>query len=217
MFVANRMSQPVITVPPALPIQDALDLMRKEKISRLPVVDRRGRLVGIVSEKDLLHAAPSSATSLSVWELSYLLSKVTVEEVMIHQVITISGDTPIEEAARIMSDRRIHGLPVVKKNEVVGMITANDIFHLFLELLGAREAGVRMTILVRNVPGEYSRITRAIFDAGGNIVAFSQFLGESTENRHAILKVEGVAENALREAVTPLVLKVVDMRTMKPS
>jgi acetoin utilization protein AcuB len=216
MFVADRMSRPVITVPPTLPIQDALSLMRKEKVSRLPVVDRRGRLVGIVSEKDLLHAAPSSATSLSVWELSYLLSKVTVEEIMTRQVITISGDTPIEEAARVMSDNSIHGLPVMKKSEVVGMITANDIFRLFLELLGAREPGVRMTILVRNIPGEYSRITRAIFDAGGNIVALSQFLGESTENRHAILKVEGVDELTLRKVVTPLVVRLVDSRTMKP-
>src|SRR4030043_2170852 len=110
MLVADPLPRPVITVPPTLPIQDALSLMRKEKVSRLPVVDRRGRLVGIVSEKDLLHAAPSSATSLSVWELSYLLSKVTVEEIMTRQVITISGDTPIEEAARVMSDNSIHGL-----------------------------------------------------------------------------------------------------------
>ncbi len=217
MFVADRMSRPVITAPPSLPIQDALSLMRKEKISRLPVVDRRGRLVGIVSEKDLLHAAPSSATSLSVWELSYLLSKVTVEEVMTRQVITISGDTPIEEAARVMSDNAIHGLPVMKKNEIVGMITANDIFRVFLELLGAREPGVRLTVLVRNIPGEYARLTRAIFDIGGNILALGSFLGESTENRHTTLKIEGVSEAALRKAVTPIVLRVVDLRMMKPA
>ncbi len=212
MLVGERMSKPVITVHPETPMQEALNLMRKEKIRRLPVVDRNGRLVGIVTEKDLLHASPSSATSLSVWELHYLLSKITIEEVMTRQVVTVTEDTPIEEAARQMVDNHAGGLPVMRGEEVVGIITETDLFKVFLELLGAREAGVRISALVRNVPGELARLTKAVYEAGGNILALGTFLGESTQNREMTLKVEGVPKEALQKAIEPVVVRVLDVR-----
>lgn len=209
------MSKPVITVRPETPMQEALNLMHKEKIRRLPVVDRNGRLVGIVTEKDLLHASPSSATSLSVWELNYLLSKITIGEVMTRQVVTVTEDTPIEEAARMMVDNQAGGLPVMRGEEVVGIITETDLFKVFLELLGAREAGIRISALVRNVPGELARLTKAVYEAGGNILALGTFLGESTQNREMTLKVEGVAKEALQKAVEPVVVRVLDVRETK--
>ncbi len=212
MLVGERMSRPVITVHPETPMQEALNLMRNEKIRRLPVVDKSGRLVGIVTEKDLLHASPSSATSLSVWELNYLLSKITVDEVMTREVVTVTEDTPIEEAARLMVDNHAGGLPVMRGEEVVGIITETDLFKIFLELLGAREAGVRISALVRNVPGELARLTRAVYEAGGNILALGTFLGESTQNREMTLKVEGVPKEALQKAVEPVVVRVLDVR-----
>lgn len=212
MLVGDRMSKPVITVRPETPMQEALNLMHKEKIRRLPVVDRNGRLVGIVTEKDLLHASPSSATSLSVWELNYLLSKITIEEVMTRQVVTVREDIPIEEAARLMVDNHAGGLPVMRGEEVVGIITETDLFKVFLELLGAREAGIRISALVRNVPGELARLTRAIYEAGGNILALGTFLGESTQNREMTLKVEGVLKDALQKAIEPVVVRVLDVR-----
>ncbi len=215
MLVGERMSKPVITVRPETPMQEALNLMHKEKIRRLPVVDKSGRLVGIVTEKDLLHASPSSATSLSVWELNYLLSKITVEEVMTRQVVTVTEDNPIEEAARLMVDNHAGGLPVMRGEEVVGIITETDLFKIFLELLGAREAGVRISALVRNVPGELARLTRAVFEAGGNILALGTSLGESTQNREMTLKVEGVSKEALQKAVEPVVARVLDVRETK--
>ena len=121
MLVQERMSHPVITIKPETPIMDVHNLMRKEHIRRLPVIDERKRLVGIVSEKDILHAKPSGATSLSVWEVQYLLSEITVEEVMTRDVITINEDTPLEEAARIMADNKIGGLPVLRDGKVVGI------------------------------------------------------------------------------------------------
>ncbi len=111
MLVKDRMSRPVITIHPSTPINEALKLMRLEKIRRLPVVDKKGRLIGIVSERDLLHASPSSATSLTIWEVNYLLSKIEVKSVMTKQVITISEETPLEDAAQIMADNKIGGLP----------------------------------------------------------------------------------------------------------
>jgi acetoin utilization protein AcuB len=213
MLVAERMSHPVLTINPDMPIQDALNFMRKEHIQRLPVVDKRGRLVGIITEEDLLHASPSDVSSLSVYELTYLLSKITVDEIMTREVITIEGDTPIEEAARIMADTKIGGLPVMREGQVVGIITETDLFKIFLELLGAREPGVRLSALVPNVPGELAQLTSAIFNAGGNIMALGTALGQSSENRELIVKVAGVTDQELKEAIEPFIEQFVDIRT----
>src|SRR5208337_4629344 len=95
--------------------------------------------------RDLLYASPSPATSLSIWELNYLLGKLTLDKVMTRDVITVAEDAPIEEAARMMADHKIGGLPVVKDGSLVGVITETDVFRAFLELLGARRPGVRIT------------------------------------------------------------------------
>ena len=112
MFVGERMAHPVISLTPDVPIHDALVMFKKEHIRRAPVM-KDGKLVGIVSERDLLNASPSPVTSLSVWEMNYLISKVTVKQVMSKKVKTIDVGTPIEEAARIMADLKIGGLPVM--------------------------------------------------------------------------------------------------------
>jgi acetoin utilization protein AcuB len=134
MLVQDRMSRPVITVTPETPFQEALKLMQAKKIRRLPVVNPAGHLVGIVSERDLLHASPSPATSLSVWELNYLLWRLTVGDIMAEKVVTVNPATPIVEAARLMVEKKIGGLPVVNEsNRVVGIITETDIFKAFVE------------------------------------------------------------------------------------
>lgn len=212
MLVKERMSHPVVTVHPEIPIMEALNLMKKEHIRRLPVVDKRGRLVGIVSEQDLLQAAPSSATSLSVWEVNYLIGKIIVNQVMTKDVITIAEDTPLEEAARIMVDNKIGGIPVIRKRQVVGLITETDLFKIFLELLGAREVGVRLACLVPNIPGNLTQLTKAIFDAGGNVLSLGTFLGESSENREITLKVEGISAQTLEESIKPYVERILDIR-----
>ena len=212
MLVGERMSSPVITVKPDLPIQDALNLMRQEHVRRFPVVNERGHLVGIVSERDLLHASPSDVTSLSIWEINYLLSKITVKTIMTRDVITITEDTPLEDAARIMADNKIGGLPILRNDDLVGIITETDLFRIFLELLGAREPGVRVAALVPNIPGELAKLTKAVFDIGGNIVALGTFLGESSENREVCIKVADVSAADLEEAIEPIVEKVIDIR-----
>ena len=212
MLVGERMTRPVLSVSPDTPIQEALARMRKERVSRYPVIDKKGKLVGIVSEDDLLHASPSDVTSLSVWEINYLLSKITVERVMTTEVITVSEDMPLEEAARIMADNRVGGLPVIKGQAVVGMITQTDVFKLFLEMLGARESGLRVTTLVKEVPGVLHCLTQAIDEAGGNIIALSTFAGESTEDREVTLKVDQIDEQAIRKALKPYVIEIKDLR-----
>jgi len=212
MLVGERMTHPVITVEPDTPVQEALNMMRRENVRRMPVTDSAGHLVGIVAERDLLHASPSDATSLSVWELNYLLSKIVVKEVMTKDVVTITEDTLLETAARIMADRKIGGIPVMRDSKVVGIMTETDLFKIFLEILGARKAGVRLTVMVPNKPGELAQITKAIFDLGGNIIAMGTFLGEDTESTELTIKVEDVGAEALRGAIEPMVSRVIDVR-----
>ena len=212
MLVKERMSYPVITVHPDMPIMDALNLMQKEHIRRFPVVDKRGRLVGIVSKTDMLHAAPSAASSLSVWEVNYLVSKITIKSVMTSDVITIEGDTPLEEAARIMADNKVGGLPVLNRGKVVGIVTETDLFKIFLEMLGAREQGIRLAILVPNTRGELAKLTKSIFDIGGNIISLGTFLGENSENREVTMKIEGTSANEIINATQPFVEKLIEIR-----
>jgi acetoin utilization protein AcuB len=206
------MTKPAITIRPDTSMPDALDLMRKEHIRRLPVVDKRGQLVGIVTEADLLKASPSEATSLSIYEITYLLSKLPVERLMTRKVITVTEDMPLEEAARIMADNGIGGLPVMRDKEVVGIITETTLFRIFLEMLGGRRAGIRVTVSVLDAPGELAKLSQAIYEQGGNIIALGAILGETTAKRQMTLKVEGVKMDALKKAILPFVEKIIDIR-----
>jgi acetoin utilization protein AcuB len=214
MLVGERMSHPVITVHPDTSLQDALHLMHTEHIRLLPVVEKKGNLVGIVTERDLIQASPSEATSLSVWEVSYLLSKITIQKIMTSQVITVSESTPLEEAARIMADNKVTGLPVVRGEKLVGIITETDLFRIFLEMLGARERGVRISAIVPDEPGKLSEISTAICSAGGNIVAVGTFMGESSSDRELTIKVDGIDQETLLKLLEPHIISVVDARTM---
>jgi acetoin utilization protein AcuB len=179
MLVSDRMSQPVITISPQASLDDAWQLMSVEKISRLPVVDNRGKMVGIITEKQILRYSPSLATTLDVYEIKGVMNRMTVEKVMVTQVITIGADTPIEEAARIMVDNDISGIPVLDNGQLVGMIAKTDLFKAFLEVLGARESGIRLTVLLSKTPGQLAKFSQAIFNAGGNIKSLGIFLGHS--------------------------------------
>jgi acetoin utilization protein AcuB len=211
MFVGERMKRPVIAVSPETNVHDALHLMRSEGFRRAPVVSH-GRLVGIVSMKDLLNASPSQATTLSVWELNYLLSKLTVEPIMTRDVYTVTEDTPIEEAARIMADQRVGGLPVIRGGEVVGIITETDLFKILLELMGARDTGVRCEVRVLDEPGMLAKLTHAIASVGGNILALGTFAGESPGHSIVTFKVSGLTPEEVRKQVSPVVERVVNIQ-----
>ena len=214
MLVGERMSYPVISANPEMPVVDALNLMKREHIRRIPVM-KNGKLIGIVSDKDLLNASPSQATSLSVWELNYLVSKITIKDVMSKTVLTVDEDTPIEEAARIMADNKIGGLPVMRGSEIVGMITETDLFKIFLELMGARDSGVRVTALIPDQKGQLARLTQAIANAGGNFLAFGVFTGDSPSNRLLTFKVAQLNEDQAKSIIEPYVIKIIDIRTVK--
>jgi len=212
MNVGRRMSHPVFTVQPNTPITKAHKLMASEKINRAPVL-KNGKLVGIVSENDILRAYPSSVTTLAVWEITALLEKITVNDVMIKQVRTVEEDTPIEEAARIMVDNDISSLPVMRGEELVGIITQTDLFHIMLEMLGARRPGVRFSVLIPAQPGQLAKLTKAIYEHGGDITALSTFEGDSSANYMITLKVDGIEQEALQEMVEPLVIELLNIST----
>jgi acetoin utilization protein AcuB len=212
MLVGERMTRNPLTTAPDTPVTEALNFMRREKVRRLPVVDKKGKLIGIISEMDLLYASPSPATSLSVWEVNYLLAKLEVQEVMTKKVITVTEDVPLEDAARIMADNKIGGLPVVRDGTVVGIITETDLFKIFIELFGARQRGVRLTMLVPAIKGELAKITTEIASRNGNILALGTFLGEDPTNALIAIKVEDVPKDELVNALKPLVLEVIDAR-----
>lgn len=212
MLVKERMSHPVITIFPETSMQEALDLMRTEKIRRLPVVNRKGQLIGIVTETDLDKASPSEATSLSIWEIRELVSKVKVEKIMTKDVVVIEEDTPIELAAKIMADSNISGLPVMRQGKLVGLITETDIFKVLLELFGVRYPGVRVSVEVPRSPGQIANITKVIFEKGGDILALGTFLGENSESGEITFKVDGIQKDELVAAIRPLVTRILDVR-----
>ncbi|MDO9300823.1 MAG: CBS and ACT domain-containing protein [Anaerolineales bacterium] len=211
MFVGERMSHPVISVAPETPVHDALAMFKKDHIRRAPVI-KNGKLLGIVTETDLLNASPSPATTLSVWEMNYLMSKVTVKQVMSKKVKSIDVDTPIEEAARIMADSKIGGMPVTHAGKIVGMITETDLFKVLLELMGAREKGVRVSALVEDKPGQLVKISKAITEAGGNFIAFGMFSGPDTSVKLLTFKVAGMKKDEVKKVLNSVVKKFVDVR-----
>lgn len=212
MLVYERMSRHPLTIRPNAALDTALKRMREEKVRRFPVVNNDGKLVGIVSEKDLLYAAPSPATSLSIYELHYLYSRLSVQDVMTPKVITAGENDPLEEAARIMVDNKVGGLPVVRDGELVGIITETDVFKTFMEMLGARDQGLRLTLLCPEQRGELAALTSAVADLGGNIVSLGTFWGEDASNAIVTMKVTGVNRDEILERMKPHILEVIDVR-----
>jgi len=212
MLVRERMSKNPYTITADMSVAEALRRMHEVHVRRFPVLDKSGKLVGIVAEKDLLYASPSPATSLSIYEIHYLVSKLTVAQVMKKEIITVTEDTPVEDAARIMTDRKIGSLPVVRDGQLVGIVTETDLFRLFQELLGARKKGVRLTLLLPEVKGTLAKITTAIAQKGGNIIALGTFLGEDPTNSLVTIKVADVPKDTLVETLKPLVVAMIDAR-----
>jgi CBS domain-containing protein len=133
-YVRNWMTPNPVVINEDAVLPDAHELMKEYGVRRLPVVNKAGRLVGIVSQTDVREAEPSDATSLSIYELNYLLAKLKIKRIMTEQVITVTPDTTIAEAARIMLQKKIGGLPVLEDGQLVGIITESDIFRMVVKL-----------------------------------------------------------------------------------
>ncbi len=217
MLVQELMTKNPLTTTPETPVPDALSFMRQKKVRRLPVIDKTGKLVGIVSDQDLLYASPSPATSLSVFEINSLISKITVAHVMTKKVVTITEDLPVEEAARIMADKKIGGLPVMKGTKLVGIVTETDLFRALLQLLGGRRSGIRVTVQVPGAKGTFAKISGIVSAAGGDIVGLgvTEAQGVPGDFWHMTLKVQDLTKKAVSAAFSKAGVEVVDIRETK--
>lgn len=212
MLVRDRMARNPVTTYPTATVPDALQVMRGSRVRQLPVVSQKGRLLGIVSLEDLLRVSPSPASSLSVHEMNYLLEQLRVEEVMTREVITVTEDMALEEAGRIMAEHKISGVPVMRGDDLVGIITESHLFNVLVELFGASKPGVRLTIYVPEVPGTLAKIASAVSALGGIFVAVGQ-IDEPDEGRYiATMKIQNVSKEDLVKAVEPFVLEIADVR-----
>ncbi len=176
MFVRNRMTANPFTVTPENTIPEAVALMQKRAVRHLPVVTD-GRVVGVISHSDIAAASPSPATSFSAGEITYLLGKLKVGKVMTRNPITISPDALLEEAAVAMRDHKIEMLPVVENGELVGVITESAILDAFIELLGFRDHGTRLTVDATDQPGMLARLAEATARHHANIQHVAVYRG----------------------------------------
>ncbi|MEN8172063.1 MAG: CBS domain-containing protein [Chloroflexota bacterium] len=212
MFVRDHMTRDPRTINPKTTYPEAINLMREHKIRRLPVLEK-DRLVGIVVEKDLLSNQPSPASSLSIHEMYALLERLQVRQFMSSPVITITGDFPMEDAARIMVERKISCLPVMDGGTLVGMITETDIFKTFVDALGGGESGTRITIHLPDQVGALAEITRRIAAAQGNIIALTASKAQIDLHQEITIKESGADSDTLIKQLEGSDAVIIDLRT----
>jgi acetoin utilization protein AcuB len=185
MYISDVMTSNVVTIPSSSSIADAKRIMTAHKVERLPVVDK-GNLVGIVTARRLDQVSPSKATSLTVWELSYLLEKTTVKEIMEKNVVTVPPDMTVEEAVSIAQSNKVGSLVVLEDSRVVGIVTTNDFFYKIANpVLGVAKGGAPL-------PG-----TRVEITGGGEgkameeIISAANKLGLKMTSVHSMPPLEG--------------------------
>lgn len=211
MWVRDWMAHNPLVVTPATSVAEALWTMGQHRVRHLPVV-QDGELVGIVTQSDLLQASPSSNTSLSAWERSFLLSKMQVGQVMTSKVIVVDEECPLEEAALVMAEHRIGCLPVVRGRRLAGILTETDLFNVLTEQLGARHSGVRLTLAIRDTRGELSRMAARIAGVGGNIIRLTTLPARDPAYQVVTLRVRDAEAAALVEALSGDGIEILDVR-----
>ena len=172
MLIENWMTKDVVTATPETSMMKASKIMKEKGISRLPVVDERGVLQGIVSDRDIKDASPSKATTLDMHELYYLLSEIKLKDIMTRKVVTIRAGETIERAAALMLEHNIGGMPVVdEQGKVVGVVTDSDIFKVLVRITGVLEGGVQIGVRLSNQPGGLVPVLDYLKDHGARLMS----------------------------------------------
>ncbi|MBW1806490.1 MAG: CBS domain-containing protein [Deltaproteobacteria bacterium] len=169
MYVGRLMQKDLVTIPPDTSLVEANSIIGEKAISHLLVVDRKEKLLGMISDRDLKQSWASQATTLSVHELNYLLEQVTVDMIMAKTIISIPPDTTIERAAYIMQENRINALPVIQDDTLVGIITTHDVMGVLLLAIGINEDSARFAVLVKDRIGVMAEVTKILMDHRINI------------------------------------------------
>ncbi|MDR2552755.1 MAG: CBS and ACT domain-containing protein [Treponema sp.] len=204
MIVSRVMTKNPVYVHPEAPVTEARSLMDREKVGHLPVLDKNNILAGVVTREDLIKAGPSKATTLDMYEISYLLTRMKVSEIMAKKVITVDENEVVEEAARIMADQGIGCLPVMRGSLLTGIITDTDLFRVFVNAFGARHSGVRFTLSMGEHPGQIAKISVPIAERGGNIVSLVTTEGDDVAHRRATFKVESLSRAEVEKIIAAL-------------
>lgn len=214
MLISSRMKTNLVTATPDMTIQAADALMKQEKVHRLPVLDTRNRLVGVVSERDILRAMPSPVTTLSTYEMNALISELTVAKIMKKDPPTITNDTSVEDAARIMVDQDVSCLPVMEGKNLVGIVSKTDMLNMVLEMLGTRVYGITAECLLENKPGVLAKLSDALAKQNIQIVSFVVLNGPDISKAHCTIKVQGPDKKTFTEILKKYVVEVIDVREM---
>jgi acetoin utilization protein AcuB len=215
MLVKDQMTPNPICGYPEMPVAEAQKIMQEHNIRHLPILDEEKKLVGLITQRSLMNAVPADVSKFSPFVVNYVLAKIKARNIMVQDVITISEDTAFEEAARIMADRKLGCLPVMRNDELVGIISDNDLFNIMVGLLGARREGVRITIHQPDRAGEVARVTNAIAEEGGYLSVFVTYPTANPDVWASVIKVLNVPEQKLLEKLNGLPdISVQDMRQL---
>ncbi len=191
MFVSDWMTKKVFTVSPDSSISDAAKLTKEKGIKHLPVV-KGDKIKGLLSDRDMKEYVPSKATSLDVYELHYHFTKTKVKSVMKTSIVTASPDTPIEEAALIMLDKKIGCLPVTDRNKLVGIISDRDLFRVLVDISGIRHAGHRIYLPIKDRPGAIKDISTLIRKHGFSLQSIlTSYEGIKKGHRKLVIRLKG--------------------------
>jgi len=205
MFVRDRMTPDPICGHSDMAVTEAQELMQSKGIRHLPIVIDETKLVGLITRTSLRSALPSDVSRFSRFEVSYTLSKIKVRSVMVKDVITIEPDTPIENAAFVMADKKIGTLPVVQEDNLVGIISDSDLFATMTSLLGARAPGIRVTVQQPDQSGVIARLTSVIADAGGYLsVCVGYYSQDNPGQWVSLCKVQNIEEKRLVEVINSI-------------
>lgn len=215
MTVKRMMKKNPITTTAETSIVDVADILKENHIHRLPVLDKKGKLIGVITEKDILHASPSPVSSLSVYEMPYMLSRLKVSNLMTKNVRTIDPDTTVEEAAKIMVDDDLSCLPVIEGEKLVGIVSKSDMFKVLYELFGSLVKGTRVTFLFNQRSGEISRLSTALANKGFDIISIGTFVDKGEKDGVlTTIKVRTENSEGVLEVLRPIVKEILDVRVV---
>ena len=208
MLVKNWMSKNVITVDEKDSMQDAMKHLKEHDIRMLPVM-KKGKLVGIITDRDLKKASASNATTLEVHELLYLLTKIKVKDIMTRDVITVPPDYTVEETAQVLQQNRISGAPVVDADgQLVGTITQTDLFRVLISLTGVGNGGIQFGIQVKDRPGSIKEVADVIRFYGGRMVSILTSYADVPEGyRKVYIRMHSIERSKLQKLIQDLSTK----------
>lgn len=208
MTIERKISKNPVVAYNDMTAVDALRLMRKENIAKVPVLDRKGNLVGVITEKDILKASLADEKNMSLLEMAYEVSNLTIDKLMTKEVITIGPNTSVEKAARLMITEDLSFLPVLEDQKLIGVLSRSDMFSILMDLFGARNYGTRITFEVDDKIGTLAKISKVL--AENNISIISLCTLEEEKGVYTLtLKVQGADSDLLESLISPFARSII--------